>query len=298
MSDYGSNYSGKADDAWKKYDDFKTFQREQEKTRNDDKEKRKEEYLEDADNVLGTAMYIILTNERKLNKLRRSIIEFCEVYNELFFAYPVAEINRCRNRVLMELSDEKKCLQYADGFRRWSLNNRFVVATSFLFARGKEIEGIDYSDIESQAEWAIENSKEWFSPQEYSEVDERMKETLDDLRKDLDNQFLHLEKKMMDYSSAKEFLTISVSDGDGNEPAYSNFQLQVKGKLVSVKFVFDDACFSGVVMDVFPFYWGVSVREIWETAYANGFRDLSKGADDGHQLVERAIELVRLNYPN
>ncbi len=57
-----------------------------------------------------------------------------------------------------------------------------------------------------KAEWAIENSKEWYTPAEYAEVRRLMDADLADTRKQLDDQLKPIDDGWTKYSTGKDSL--------------------------------------------------------------------------------------------
>ena len=51
------------------------------------------------------------------------------------------------------------------------------------------------------------------------------------------------------------------------------------------------------VMDTMPWYWGVTVRDIWEAAYNNPVDDKREYATDGNQIANQAMNQIRAKYP-
>lgn len=59
-----------------------------------------------------------------------------------------------------------------------------------------------------EAEWAIENSKEWYTPAEYAEVRRLMDADLADTRKQLDDQLKPIDDGWTKYSTGKDSLRL------------------------------------------------------------------------------------------
>lgn len=54
---------------------------------------------------------------------------------------------------------------------------------------------------------------------------------------------------------------------------------------------------STTVMNCFTWYWGVTVRDIWEAARKNELRDEREGAYNGAQLADQALSQIRTKHP-
>jgi hypothetical protein len=160
----------------------------------------------------------------------------------------------------------------------------------------------DEPDIGKKAEFAIANTKEWFTPEEYSEVRKLMDAELADTRKQIDDQLQPIEEGWMKFSSAIEFLQLNIakkeSDGSDMQDNWSCFQLVMGSNLVSVK-LSTKGIFKMVtnVMNFNPWYWGVTIRDIWEAAFKNEVKDDREGAYDTNQIANQAMSQIRSKYP-
>lgn len=54
---------------------------------------------------------------------------------------------------------------------------------------------------------------------------------------------------------------------------------------------------STTIMNCFTWYWGVTVRDIWEAARKNELRDEREGASDGAYLADQALKRIRTRHP-
>lgn len=242
-------------------------------------------------------MYIILTNEKKLGKLHRSQDEFYELYEEDFPALSKAEVIKVRKDMLKEMEDDSLCSYYAESFKQRTVEDRFSVSTRNLNNVSDETE------LGIKADWAVENSKEWYAPSEYTEVRRLMDKDLAETRRDLDGQLKSIDEAWIKFSTAKEYLQINISnkkpDGSDLQPLNSNFQVVIGSQLVAVKLASKGFFrMSTTVMNPFTWYWGVSVRDIWETALKNDLYDEREGASNGSQLANQAISRIRATHPD
>ena len=122
-----------------------------------------------------------------MGKLDRSQDEFCEIYEDDFAALSKAEIINTRKDILSKMEDEALCAYYTESFKQRSTKDRFTVSTLNLNNVSDE------PDYGKKAEFAIENTKEWFKPEEYPEVRKLMDSKLADARKDIDDQLKPVE---------------------------------------------------------------------------------------------------------
>lgn len=280
-----------------KYGDYLEQKEAREKAQEEEKARKKAEAMAAGKSEKDIVnMYIILTNEKKLGKLHRSQDDFCETYEDDFAALSKTEIIKTRKDMLAEMEDESLCEYYAESFRQRSTKDRFTVSTLNLNNVSDE------PDIGKRAEFAIENTKEWFKPEEYSEVRKLMDAELADTRKQIDDQLKPVEEGWMKFSSAIEFLQLNIakkeSDGSDMQDNWSCFQLVMGSNLVSVK-LSTKGIFKMVtnVMNFNPWYWGVTIRDIWEAAFKNEIKDDREGAYDTNQIANQAMSQIRAKYP-
>ena len=278
-----------------KYGDYLEQKEAREKEAAREKAQKKAEALAKGKSETDVVnMYVILTNEKKLGKLHRSQNEFYEIYEEDFGALSKTEVIKLRKDMLEEMEDDALCSYYAESFKQRSVKDRFSISTQNLNNVSTEPE------VGVKADWAVENTQEWYLPNERAEVRRLMDSSLAETRKDLDNQLKPIDESWIKYSTGKEFLQVVVSDHDGSEldPNYSNFQVVIGGQLVEVK-ISSKGIFkmSTTLMNCFPWYWGVSVRDIWEAAFNNEVSDTRAGASDGRRIATQAIDRIRQKYP-
>lgn len=280
-----------------KYGDYLEQKEAREKAGEEEKARKKAEAMAAGKSEKDIVnMYIILTNEKKLGKLHRSQDEFYETYEEDFAALSKAEVIKTRKDMLEEMEDDSLCNYYAESFKQRSVEDRFSISTRNL--NNVSIE----PELGVKADWAVENSKEWYQPSEYAEVRKLMDADLADTRKQLDDQLKPLDEAWLKFSTGKEFLKIEISDkaADGSDlqPQYSNFQEVIGGQLVAVRIATKGIFQMGtIVMNCFTWYWGVTVRDIWEAALANEVDDKREGAYNGSQLANQAIGQIRSKHP-
>jgi hypothetical protein len=194
------------------------------------------------------------------------------------------------------MEDETLCAYYVASFKQRTVKDRFVVSTRNLNNVSTEPE------LAIKANWAIENSKEWYQDTELAEVRRLMDADLETTRADLDSQLDPIDCAWKKYATAKEFLQIVISDksADGSDLKndFSNFQIVIGAQLVQVQIASKGFLrLSTTVMNCFTWYWGVTVREIWEAAMKNDIYDTREGACNGSQLANQAMNQIRTKYP-
>lgn len=280
-----------------KYGDYLEQKEAREKAQEEEKARKKAEAMaagKSEKNIVN--MYIILTNEKKLGQLHRAQDKFFEIYEEDFAALSKSEVIQTRKGMLAEMEDDSLCSYYAESFKQRSVKDRFTTSTLNLNNVSDE------PDFGRKSEFAIENSKEWFTPAEYAEVRKLMDAELADTRKQIDEQLRPIEEKWMKYATATEFLQICIAkkanDGSDMQESWSCFQHVIGSDLVSVK-LSTKGMFKMVtnVMNFNPWYWGVTVRDIWEAARRNEINDEREGAYNGAQLADQALNYIKTKYP-
>lgn len=280
-----------------RYGDYLEQKEAREKAHEEEKARKKAEAMAAGKSEKDIVnMYVILTNEKKLGQLHRSQEKFFEIYEEDFAALSKSEVIQTRKDMLAEMEDESLCSYYAESFKQRSVKDRFTTSTLNLNNVSDE------PDFGKKSEFAIENSKEWFIPSEYAEVRKLMDAELADTRKQIDEQLRPIEEKWMKYATATEFLQICIAkkadDGSDMQESWSCFQHVIGSDLVSVK-LSTKGMFKMVtnVMNFNPWYWGVTVRDIWEAARRNEINDEREGAYNGTQLADQALNYIRTSYP-
>ena len=101
-----------------------------------------------------------------------------------------------------------------------------------------------------------------------------MNDYYEEVKKSITDILEPFEMKWLNFSTAKESLNISVHDGGKVDKSHSNFQVEVDERLISI--VLKRGGFlqtTALIGNDFPFYWGVSVEDIWKSAIDNCKRD-------------------------
>lgn len=282
-----------------KYENYLAEKETKEKAEKEKKAKKKADALAAGISEKDIVnMYVILTNEKKLGKLGRTDEEFSEIYGEDFPALSKEKILQTRKDMLEEMEDASLCGYYAESFKQRTVEERFNVSTWNL---NNVKEGEPYLDV--KAKWAIENTKEWFAPEEIPEVRRLADAKLAEIKKQIDEQFGPIEEKWMKFRTATEFLKLFITekkpDDSDLESNASCFQIVLGDALVTVK-LSTKGIFRmfAVIPDFTPWYWGVTIRDVWEAACRNDdISDERTDAADTAQIKEQALKQVRAKYP-
>lgn len=243
-------------------------------------------------------LYVILTNERKLGKLRRSKDDFYKNYEDDFPAFTKSELLSTREEMLKQMEDTSMCEYYEELFKRRTVKDRFTVSTLNLNNVSEE------QDVNAKAEFAIENTKEWYKPNEMAEVRRLMNADLDESKKQLDDQLGQIDKRWTKFVTAKDFLHLTIKDEKAYKKEESDsyfFEQWIdRSALVSISlYTTGFMTFSAGIKNFFPWYWGVSRKEIWEAAYRNEIKDQRSNISNGKAIANKAIENARREFlPN
>lgn len=241
-------------------------------------------------------MYVILTNEKKLGKLRRTQKELYEIYQDDMILLAKADVAKLRKVILAEMDDETLCASYVEQFMKRPLKERFAMSTRNLF---NVSEGVELDEL---AAWAIENTKEWYQENEYGEVRRLMDESLAEVKENADTELSQVDSAWTRFQTAKRslrlYLTDKEEDGSSVDLDARSFQAFIGATVVDVRLRKDGSYISCKAVDTIPWYWGVTVRDIWEEALKNEPLDLRDESDDDTDIIiEQAITQIREKYP-
>lgn len=104
------------------------------------------------------------------------------------------------------------------------------------------------------------------------------------------------------FEKVKKDLMLYLSDGNDKDlicKFCGNFQVLIDTSLVEVKLHVDGTCLRSSVENLFPWYWEVTTRDVWETALSNGkFEDLRDVEEPGaKELINQAADQIRAKFP-
>lgn len=247
-------------------------------------------------------IYIILTNEKKLGKLRRNQNEFYDLYKKHLVFFTKKVLFQTRKSVIEEMKDESRCSYYAKKFMQRSVEERFKISTKNLF----DVD--DEPDLDKMADWAIRNTKEWYREDEYFKVRKLMDSELLNARLELDKANKGIDLRWTRFASAKDnCLRIEINDEllmsgeapkDLSKTDYSYFEVRVGEQLVSVRLQSNRIYTAPVLRNIYVWYWNVTVRDIWEAAALNEIYNFSRASISQHSVVNQAMNIIRSKYPD
>ena len=247
-------------------------------------------------------MYIILTNEKKLGKLRRNQNEFYDLYKKHLVFFTKKVLFQTRKSIIEEMKDESRCSYYAKKFMQRSVEERFKISTKNLF----DVD--DEPDLDKMADWAIRNTKEWYREDEYFKVRKLMDSELLNARLELDKANKGIDLRWTRFALAKDnCLRIEINDEllmsgeapkDLSKTDYSYFEVRVGEQLVSVRLQSNRIYTAPVLRNIYVWYWNVTVRDIWEAAALNEIYNFSRTSISQRSVVNQAMNIIRSKYPD
>ena len=242
------------------------------------------------DDKFRVDMFIAITNEILVDQKFRNDNEFYQLYHEDFASYKKAELLKLRREILSIIEDESQAEVLSESFKKRSLEERFEIATSNLF-------NINTSEIDvgKGAEFAIEHTSRWFKSNELPELRRMMKAKSDEIRSQIDGQLRPVDTAWTKYQSAKSFLYIKIEDKSDSEiiPNCSRFQVAIDRAIVTVTISTKGfASISMAIMNCLPWYWSVTVKDIWQAAMQNDIKDDRWASSDGARLARRAYNMI------
>lgn len=242
-------------------------------------------------------LYVILTNEEKLGKLHRAQKDFLRLYKNSLILPTNPEIIRIRKELLDQMEAGADFTLYRETFKQRPLRERFDLSTRNLYAAAEE------PDRTKRANWAIENTKEWFREAEQGEIRAWMDDELAKERKLAESRMDSYVAQWNSFEKAKDELMFAVFDESGKDSICefnNNFQVLMGSVLVEVRLYGEESSYHPLVDNLFPWYWGVTTRDVWETALGNGklkdFRD-PEATPDAAQLINQAADRIRAKFP-
>lgn len=264
---------------------------------NEEKNEEAASEKEDAYDKYRISLYVILTNEAKLGKLHRAQKEFLRLYKYSIILPTNPEIIQMRKEMLVQMEAGADFAPYREKFKQRPLQERFELSALNLYKAAEE------PDCTKRANWAIENTKEWFRQEEQGEVRARMDAELDKERERAESRMDPYVAQWNSFEKAKEELMIKLHDESSKDSIYesnTNFQVLMGPVLVEVCLYGDESSYHPLVDNLFPWYWGVTTRDVWETALGNGkledFRD-PETVPDAAQLINQAADRIREKFP-
>lgn len=247
-------------------------------------------------------MYIILTNEKKLGKLRRNQNDFYDLYKKHLVFFTKKVLFQTRKSIIEEMKDESRCSYYAKKFMQRSVEERFKISTKNLF----DVD--DEPDLDKMADWAIRNTKEWYREDEYFKVRKLMDSELLNARLELDKANKKIDLRWTRFALAKDnCLRIEINDEllmsgeapkDLSKTDYGYFEVRVGEQLVSVRLQSNRIYTAPVLRNIYVWYWNVTVRDIWEAAVLNEICNFSRATISQRSVINQAMNIIRSEYPD
>ena len=286
------------DGGFSQYEAFLKQQETREKERREELERKKAEAKGNARGDVDEAfMFVSLLMESAAGNPHEDAESFAKAYAEDFAALDEEQIIQLYNRIKATLQDESKRQFYLDLFSKQSLADRFNYSAGNLF--NLICKGMNCLDADQDAKTAIDETADCFEPAEMPEVLKLMGEKTGKIRKQLDDQFKQIEPKWMDYSTAKDYLIIEVEPYNGkNYQKACEFQKLIDQNVVTVKISTKGLLsMSTGVGNIFCWYWGANVKDIWENAAGNNVKAGADLNDVKFTAVKSAFDQVCEKWP-
>lgn len=281
--------------ATSKYGDFLKLQEEQKAEAEREKAHKKAAALAVGKSEKDVVnMFATLTNEKIMNRLNRTDSDFFKTYEEDFAALKKSELLKLRKQILSALTDESLCKYYCDRFKEMSLEDRIAIATQNLFnVMPFSIIPNEY-DLGKRADFAIEQTRCWYSDAELLKVQKSLYDNLEKDRANLNEQIKQINVEWTKYDTAHSSLQINIYEKGTDEVEKDNPFVIDCGKAIAKIGIYTPGIFrmGFDLINAIPWYWGVSVLEIWKDAQKNSVRDNRDDANDGDQIAKQAYEAV------
>lgn len=237
-------------------------------------------------------MYVILACETALDWLHRPDNDFYVLYGKEFAALGKDQILQLRLAVLEDLPDDHLCALYTAAFLRRGVEERFDLSTKHLYAMAGK------ADPQQKANFAIAHTKQWYTGGENLDVRHLMNGVLEDARQELTRLLSEKNPAWAKFATAKSFLRLAVMPApvlSRRSQDSTDFQyFTPTGEMVYVELAngsIPPAVIS--ITNAMSWYWGVTIRDIWETAAANAPYDYRIGAVNVAVLVGQAMDQIR-----
>ena len=276
-----------------KYGDYLKQKEEREKKQKEEKEKKKAEKLASGDDEdISVDMFVTLTNEKKMGKIRRNKDDFYNKYNDDFPTLNKKELINKRKEILEKMKDPEVCEAYSERFKSRSLQERFDISTHNYYNAAP-------GDFNDNIEEAIDNTAEWYAREEFKEVRSLLNKQINELRKDLDDQLIQIEKGWTKFHTAKKDLQIELKSFYDLNENNSFFQMKVDEDVAQVNLTTHGAFkMSTTLMSCFPWYWDKSISEIWSAALKNEILDSRIRDERPKEFAKKAFDKIKIKYPD
>lgn len=259
---------------------------EEEKQRRIEEAKKKGKSSHDEVDMLA-----VLLIEEALGQLHRDDDRFAEIYAEDFGAYDAKQLIRLRKKVMPTIHDAGVIEAAKSDMLARTVEERFSISTGNYFnvstAWDFDAKGID----------AIEVTKQWYKPEELSELRKLMEEHKEKTRQSVSSQLTAFRSEWSDFRGIRGDLHISIStDSDPVPEAHNLFHVKT-GRDLDVRISLTNPALGYIsipVMNVFASCWKVSPEDIWNAALQNSIED-SRGQSSSSRSDAMAAKAKALS---
>lgn len=235
-------------------------------------------------------MYAILDTENKLGCINRDIDAFLELYDEDFSGISAKKIAKLREIILESPEDESQSSLYEETFKKLDTKEKLGLTTRNYWILERD------PDLDEGARTAIEKTSLWFTPEEREKVRELMDAELVIPRKSLDSQIGWNDPNWIEFKTAKKFLRILITDRDMSDED-GRFKVVLGEAAVRPQLITENGFWTANLDDYMPWYWGVTIAEIWWNALLNNhIEDERKEPSDSRFIAKTAFEAIKMQY--
>ena len=282
-----------------KFGDFLQLQEERKTEEEKENARKKAEALATGKSEKDIVnMFITLTNEKIMGQLNRSDADFFETYQEDFAAFKKADLLKTRKQILSELEDESLALYYGDKFKGFPLDDRIAMSTQNLSnVMSFDIIPNEY-DLGKRADYAIEQTRQWYTDEELPKVRKQLRDELAKNRSYMDEQIKQMNEEWTKFNTARSSIQIIISEKGADKIDKDDPFVIDCGNTVATVGIYTSGIFrmGFNLMNSNPWYWDVSVMEIWDVAIKNEVRDNRDYGVDGEQIARQAYNQAVKKY--
>ena len=244
----------------------------------------------------ASKMFGILTVELNRGMADKGRLDFYMDHEKKFPDLSRKEIGDLRDKIRKEMKNKERYEYYASQFLKLPVKDRFECTTLLVFNL------FNYIDYYSNGMWSIQETAEWYKPDELSEVKALVLEKLEDMRKQKDAYLERINRDWMHFSTAKKYLKVRLDSPDAytntdddtywfNKHLYSDYYSNALAKVFLE--VPNSLLQAYVVGTFYTYYWNVTDTQIWEAACRNGVDDNRLYGEDGDKLLAENMHEIR-----
>lgn len=281
---------GDLQEASSRMQNFQDKLKAEEQKRDEEHKKLMEERgsSEDSNEV---TMYFSLLIEKSVGKIRRGQNDFYNCYSEDFPGLSKTELIELRKAIIPKMNDTDFVNRCNDAFSLFSFEYRYEILMlgSFNIAlTGNPPEAKQH---------ALNLCKEYFSEDELAEGSKLLDNEIANIRQTLVDNLSAADTNWLKFDTARESLRFNAEEKFKNYDSKNIFQFKRYDGCCYI--VLSSGIYSAPINNFFPWFWGVSVTDIYDAANENPVNDMTDtiyGA--GEFIAEEATEKAYKKYGN